>query len=108
MAHICEDIKKVQYAPGQDTIDVDARYSNQTHSGISNTPYQAATQMMQLVPENLTKDKKIIAHNIQSKLCQVCVHWQGQKIECYYHHTDVQLVSTQPTQLGTRDSGRVK
>ena len=28
--------------------------------------------MMQLVPENLTKDKKIIARNIQSKLCQVC------------------------------------
>ena len=43
MAHIREDIKKGQYAPGQDTIDVDARYSNQTHSGISNTPYQAAT-----------------------------------------------------------------
>ena len=72
MAHICEDIKKVQYAPGQNAIDVDARYSNQTHSGISNTPYQAATQMTQLVPENLTKDKKIIACNIQSKLCQVC------------------------------------
>ena len=74
MAHIREDIKKVQYAPGQDTIavEIDARYSNQTHSDISNTPNQAATQMMQLVPENLTKDKKIIARNIQSKLCQVC------------------------------------
>ena len=110
MAHIREDIKKVQYAPGQDTIDVemDARYSNQTHSDISNTPNQAATQMTQLVPEKLTKDKKIIARYIQSKLCQVCVHWQGQKIECYQHHTDVQLVSMQPTQLGMRDSGRVK
>ena len=51
---------------------MDARYSNPTNSGISNTPYQAVTQMMQLVPENLTKDKKIIARNIQSKLCQVC------------------------------------
>ena len=48
MAHIREDIKKVQYALGQDTIDVemDARYSNQTYSGVSNTPNQAATQII--------------------------------------------------------------
>ena len=72
MAHIHEDIKKAQYALGRDTIDVemDARYSNPTHSGVDNTPYQAATQMTQLVAENLTKEKKIIARN--SKLCQVC------------------------------------
>ena len=74
MAHIREDIKKVQYALGRDTIDVemDARYSNPTHRCVGNTPYQAATQMTPLVAENLTKENKIIARNSKSKLCQVC------------------------------------
>ena len=76
MAHIREDIKMVQYALGRDTIDVemDARYSNPTHSGVGNTPYQAATQMTQIVAENLTKEKKSSPGTVKVSYVK-CVHW---------------------------------
>ena len=94
--------------PSVETIDVemDARYSNPTHSGVGNMPYQDATQMTQLVAENLTKEKKIKPGTVKVSYVK-CVHWQGQRIGCHHHHTNAQPVWTQPTPLGTRDSGRV-
>ena len=53
------DIKKIQAACGQDklNVEVDCRYSNPIHASTGNTPFQAATQMTQLVAENLTASK---------------------------------------------------
>ena len=74
MATIRRDIKEVQAACGQDklNIEVDCRYSNPTHASTGNTPFQAATQMTQLVAENLTTSKKIIGKNFKSQLCVQC------------------------------------
>ena len=74
MATIRKDIKEVQAACGQDklNIEVDCRYSNPTHASTGNTPFQVATQMTQLVAENLTTSKKIIGKNFKSQLCVQC------------------------------------
>ena len=77
MKSIHQDLRDIQVARGHDqdtpiNVEMDSRYSNPIYSGGGNTPFQPATQVTQLVVENSTSKKKVIAVNNKSKLCQTC------------------------------------
>ena len=75
MNQICRDLQQIQAARGQKTdinIEMDARYNNPVYAGVGVTPFQPATQVTQLVAENVTSKKMIIQVTNKSKLCQVC------------------------------------
>lgn len=48
----------------------DGRYNNPLFGAIGRTPFQPATQATYTVCENMTESKKIIALNIDNKLCK--------------------------------------
>ena len=77
MKNIRQDLRDIQVARGHDedspiNVEMDSRYSNPIYSGGGNTPFQPATQMTQVVTENSTSKKKVIAVTNKSKLCQIC------------------------------------
>ena len=79
MSKICEDLNDVQVARGHShgapiNVEMNSRYNNPVHSGVNNTPFQAATQVTHLVAENVTTRKKIVAVTNKSKLCKVCAN----------------------------------
>ena len=47
-------------------------YNNSLQSGHRHTPFAPATQACDVLAENLTPDKKIIAYNQENKLCKAC------------------------------------
>ena len=84
MAQIKKDLKVVTRARGLSErtgidVEVDCRYSNPIHSGVGVTPFQPATQVTQLVAENVTNTKKIIHITNKSKLCRMCKSPGGKK-----------------------------
>ena len=69
-------------------VEMDARYNNPMHSGTGRTPFQAATQMVQVTCEQSTSQKKIIAVNVRSKLCQSARLQEqrtGKRVNCPHH-----------------------
>ena len=50
-------------------IEADGTYNNPAYGGIGITPFQAGTQAMYPVAENLTKNKSVIALTTVNKLC---------------------------------------
>ena len=108
MATIRKYIKKVQAACGQDklNIEVDCRYSNPTQASTGNTPFQAATQMTQLVAENLTS-KKSIGKNFKSQLCVQCAASRNRNEVINPHDCSSNLDTTESIgneRLWTRES----
>jgi hypothetical protein len=77
MANIRKDLRNINRLRGlpESTpvdIEMDCRYNNPIYSGIGKTPFQAATQVTQLVVENSTSKKQVIAITNKNKLCQTC------------------------------------
>ena len=77
MKAIRKDIRVAKNAVNPHTqcdidIELDARYNNQVYSGVGNTPFQAATQVTQLVVENCSSQRKVIAETTHDKLCPGC------------------------------------
>ena len=70
----CEELQKLNQVIGKQKEDpipaeTDVTYNNQLFSGVGNTPFQAGTQAITTVSENLTKHKKVIYVGIHSKSC---------------------------------------
>lgn len=79
MTNICHELRQVNKYRGlpEETpidLEIDARYNNPIYSGVGKTPFQAATQMTQVVAENSTPHKHIIAVTNKSKLCKICAN----------------------------------
>ena len=53
-------------------VEIDCRYNNLIRSKVGKSPFQAGTQMTQVVVENNTPKKYVISVNNKSKLCQTC------------------------------------
>ena len=67
-------------------VESDARYNNPIFSG-GNTPFQAGTQVSQVMCENMSNDKKIISLFTGNKLCVVASRLRGKgfDIKCPNH-----------------------
>ena len=70
-------VNKLRGLPGDTPIDIetDCRYNNPVYSGVGKTPFQPATQCTQLVVENSTSRKQVVAVTNKSKLCQTCAKY---------------------------------
>ena len=74
MENICKKLKTIQEENGvenSNTIDVqvDSCYNNPFYSGIGNTPFQPATQVVTAVAEDVTDNHYIVGVNVENKLC---------------------------------------
>lgn len=67
-------------------VETDARYNNPLFSG-GTTPFQGGTQVTQVMCENMTKNKKIVALFTGNKLCTVASRLRGKglEVECPNH-----------------------
>lgn len=67
-------------------VETDARYNNPIFSS-GTTPFQAGTQVTQVMCENMTKSKKIISLFTGNKLCSVAARLRGRglKVTCPNH-----------------------
>ena len=74
LAEKCEKIKDYHISLGENPdhptpVEADATYNNALFSGVGKTPFQAGTQCVLTVSENLTSSKSILAVKTYSKLC---------------------------------------
>ena len=68
-------------------VETDARYNNPMYnSGV--TPFQAGTQVVQVMAENNTKSKRIVSMYTGNKLCNVASRLRNKGVEvvCPNHH----------------------
>ena len=68
-------------------VEADRQYNNSLQSGRRRTPYAPATQSRDVLVENLTPSKKIIAYNHENKLCKTgqLARAKGQDVQCPGH-----------------------
>ena len=73
MGQRLEQIKKLNTVKGlpqnQIAAEVDGVYNNTLYSGVGRTPFQAATQVVLTVCENMTPKKQIVGVETVNKLC---------------------------------------
>ena len=98
MSRIKKNIKQLNKTRGLSPshpidIEIDCRYNNPIYSKAGKSPFQAGTQMSQVVVENVTSKKFVIGVNNKSKLCQSCkVNMNG--LTCKSHVCSANLDAT--------------
>ena len=69
-------------------LEMDCRYNNPIYSGVGRTPFQAGTQVTQVVCEQTTSKKQIVWLTNKSKLCQTArllERQTGKEVTCPHH-----------------------
>ena len=93
MQGICQNLQEINVLKGLSPdaphdLEVDCRYNNPVYSAVGRSPFQAGTQVTQVVCEQTTSRKQIVCLTNKSKLCQTARMWEhrtGREVTCPDH-----------------------